>query len=238
MARMYDEFAHWWHLISSPEEYTEEAAFFLAQIAKSHPQATSLLELGSGGGNNASLMKAHFERVTLVDLAEPMLAVSRTLNPECEHVQGDMRSLRLEREFDVVFVHDAIMYMTTHDDLRRAMQTAFIHTRAGGMALFVPDFVRETFSPESTHGGQDDAQRGLRYLEWYYDPDPTDTLITTEFVYMLREGNQPTRIEHDVHITGIFPRADWLGLLAEVGFLTETVVDDYEREVFIAHKPR
>ena len=32
--------------------------------------------------------------------------MSRSINPECEHVQGDMRTLRLGREFDAVFVHD------------------------------------------------------------------------------------------------------------------------------------
>ena len=35
--------------------------------------------------------------MTLVDLSEEMLAVSRELNPECEHLQGDMRTLRLGR---------------------------------------------------------------------------------------------------------------------------------------------
>ena len=47
-----------------------------------------------------------------------MLALSATLNPECEHLEGDMRTLRLGRTFDVVFIHDAISYLTTEDDLR------------------------------------------------------------------------------------------------------------------------
>jgi hypothetical protein len=37
-----------------------------------------------------------------------MLEVSRRLNPDCEHPPGDIRSVRLGRTFDVVFVHDAI----------------------------------------------------------------------------------------------------------------------------------
>jgi hypothetical protein len=53
-----------------------------------------------------------------------MLELSRGLNPECEHVVGDMRPLHLGRQFDAVFVHDAVMYMTTEDDLRQAMETA------------------------------------------------------------------------------------------------------------------
>jgi hypothetical protein len=38
-------------------------------------------------------------------------------DPECEHLQGDMRELRIDRTFDAVFVHDAIAYMTTEEDL-------------------------------------------------------------------------------------------------------------------------
>ena len=72
-------------------------------------------------------------------------SLSRTLNPGCEHVLGDMRTLRLGRTFDAVFAHDAVMYMATEDALRACMGTAFAHTRPGGVAVFVPDFTRETF---------------------------------------------------------------------------------------------
>ena len=53
-----------------------------------------------------------------------MLALSRTINPECEHLQGDMRSVRLGRAFDAIFIHDAICYMTSEDELLEALRTA------------------------------------------------------------------------------------------------------------------
>src|SRR5258708_8088539 len=98
---------------------------------------------------------------------------SRGLNPEGEHVQGDMRSVRLGREFDAVFVHDAIVYMTTEADLRAALETAFAHCRPGGAAIFAPDHVRETFCPSTDHGRHDGAVgRCLRYVDWTWDPAP------------------------------------------------------------------
>jgi trans-aconitate methyltransferase len=105
---------------------------------------TTILELGSGGGNNASHMKAH-ATLTLTDLSPEMLELSRSLNPECEHIQGDMTTLRLDRTFDGVFVHDAVSYLTTEVQLRAAVETAFVHTRPGGAAIFCPDHVRERF---------------------------------------------------------------------------------------------
>ena len=136
---MYDALADWWPLLSAPEEYEGEAAFYADALAGAcHGPLRRVLELGSGGGNNASHMKARFEMV-LVEPSAGMLAVSRRLNPDCRHVQGDMRSVRLGELFDAVFVHDAVAYMTTLDDLRKAIATAAAHCRPGGAVLLAPD---------------------------------------------------------------------------------------------------
>jgi len=92
--------------------------------------------------------------MTLVDLSEEMLKVSRRLNPECDHHQGDMRTVRLGRTFDAVFVHDAVDYMTGEADLRQAIETAFVHCRPGGIAVFVPDSTAETLEATCDHGGK------------------------------------------------------------------------------------
>ena len=34
--------------------------------------------------------------MTLTDIAPGMLAMSESINPECEHIVGDMRTLRLD----------------------------------------------------------------------------------------------------------------------------------------------
>jgi len=236
--KLYSDLAAWWPLLSPPEEYEDEAAFFGQILANADlPPRPSLLELGCGGGSNAFYLKKTFAEVKLTDISLQMLEVSRGLNPECEHQQADMRTVRLGRMFDVVFIHDAIDYMLTSADLRQTLETAFIHCKLGGLALFVPDHVRETFEPSTEHGGNDGDDRSLRYLEWTYDPDDTDTECTTEYVYLLRTGNAPTQVEHDVHTCGLFPRAEWLHLLQDVGFEPEIIRDEYERDLFLARKP-
>src|SRR5215469_1605002 len=239
MHKFYRELSTWWPLISAPEEYAEEVAFFLPLLADitANPKA-SLLELGSGGGHNARYLKAAFSSVTLTDLSAPMLEVSRHLNPDCEHLQGDMRTLRLERTFDAVFVHDAITYMTTLEDLKQAIETAYVHCKSGGIAIFVPDEVSETFESSTDHGGSDGEGRSIRYLEWTYDPDETDTTIVTDYVFLLREGEQPVRVEHDQHITGLFSREQWLSILNDTGFRASFVIDPFDRHVFVARKER
>src|ERR1700674_3401034 len=140
--KLYGELADWWPIFSAPEEYRKEAAFFArALMSAGDPKPRRVLELGAGGGNNAFHLKKKFD-MTLVDLSPHMLAVSRSLNPECEHVEGDIRTVRLGRTFDAVFVYDAICHMTTEADLRAVMETAFVHLQGGGVALLVSDFVR------------------------------------------------------------------------------------------------
>jgi trans-aconitate methyltransferase len=238
MSKFYNELARWWPLISPPDDYKEEAAFFLSLLAEktAHPPVT-LLELGSGGGSNAVYMKSAFASVTLVDLSPQMLDVSRQLNPECQHLQGDMRTLRLDRQFDVVFIHDAIDYMLSLDELKLVVDTAFVHCKPGGIALFVPDHVRETFEPDTEQGGNDGEGRGIRYLEWTYDPDESDTTYLTDYAFILHEDGQPVRVEYDQHTHGLFPSADWLKLLHDAGFQADYVIDAYERYVFVGRKP-
>ncbi len=143
--RFYGELARWWPLISSPDDYAEEAAYAATVLATARRDVRGVLELGSGGGNNASHLKTRFA-MTLVDLSEEMLDISRRLNPECEHYRGDMRTIRLGRDFDAVFVHDAVSYMVTETDLRLAIETAFVHCRPGGIAVFMPDETTEIFA--------------------------------------------------------------------------------------------
>jgi SAM-dependent methyltransferase len=216
--RLYRDLAEWYPLLTPVGDYAEEASYY-QRIFESHclRPPRSLLDLGSGGGHNAAYLKARFA-MTLVDLSPDMLAVSRRLNPDCEHIEGDMRSLQLERAFDCVLVHDAVVYMTSREDLARAMACAFRHCAPGGVALFQPDFVTETFAPGTEVGGSDAGERGLRYLEWRWDPDPTDTTYVTDMAYLLREGTSALEVAHDRHIMGLFPRATWLELIAAAGF--------------------
>ena len=231
--RFYDELAEWWPLFSAPEDYAEEAAFF-AQVLKDSLGAApgTLLELGSGGGNNALYLKAH-SRLTLVDCASGMLEVSRALNPDCEHFLGDMRTVRLGRVFDAVFIHDAIGYMQSEGELREAFETAHLHCRPGGVVLFAPDFVTETFEPSTHWGGHDGEGRALRYMSWSYDPDPEDRTYIADYGFLLRQDPEDTRCVQDRHVFGLFPHDTWLSLLAEVGFSVHTVRDNYKRDLFV-----
>lgn len=242
LPRLYDEFADWFHLLTAPEDYASEADFYLETFeTATGKKPETLLELGSGGGNMASHYKRYVD-ATLVDLSPSMLALSERINPDCEHIQGDMRTARLGRTFDAVLVHDAVCYLCTLDDLQSAFATAFIHCKPGGAAIFAPDHTRESFTSRTEHGGHDSVDRSLRHLEWTTDPDPSDSTYMSEFAYLLRERGQPTRIELDTHICGLFSQTQWRRGLEGAGFRpvrqTPGPVDPSQLyTIFVAVKP-
>jgi trans-aconitate methyltransferase len=238
--RLYQDLAGWWPLISPVGEYADEAAWLTGVLDSAPVPVRRVLDLGSGGGHLAAHLKDRFA-LTLVDLSEQMLAVSRVLNPECEHRQGDMRTIRLGRVFDAVLVHDAVDYMTSEADLRQVIGTAFAHCRPGGIAMFVPDHVTQTFREVNGEGGSsDESGRRAWFRERTWDPDPADTWVQAEYEFILTDAVGTVEVVRETHRLGMFGRETWLGLLADAGFEAVAALgraDEMPRNLFTGFRP-
>lgn len=215
---LYAELASWFHLLTAPADYEEEARTIAALIDEhSQGRTTTLLELGSGGGNTASHLKKRYQ-MTLVDRAPDMLETSKTINGELPHVIGDMRNVRLGYVFDAVLIHDAIQYQPTREDVIAALRTAAAHLRSGGVLVVCPDDTFETFQPSASCGGHDGEGRSMRYLMWTHELDADGSSYRTTFVYALRAGDAPARVAHEEHHMAVYPRAVWIEMLEDAGF--------------------
>ena len=253
---LYHELASWWPLISPPADYAPDAAVIAAVFDSATIPVRTVLDLGSGGGHVALHLK-HFRSLTLVDLSEQMLEVSKKLNPDCVHVQGDMRTVRLGEVFDGVLAHDAIDYMTSQHDLRLVIDTAFAHCRPGGVAVFAPDHTAETFTPGTGGGGGSEADSGSEtgggtqaggrqasFRERTSDPDPADDWILAEYEFTLRQADGRVRVERESHRLGSFRRQTWLRLLADAGFIAKFAAGTLagndvrsSRVLFVGYRP-
>jgi SAM-dependent methyltransferase len=225
--RIYTDLADWWSLISPLREYTQEAAYLAsvidAAVGGDEGSSPEVLDLGSGGGHVAVHLAGRF-RLTLLDISEHMLAVSRQLNPDCAHRLGDMRTVRLGRRFDAVLVHDAIDYIIGVDDLRQVIETAAAHCKLGGVALFVPDYLKETFNELTGGGGGgiDADGRTASFTERTWDPDPSDDWVQADYEFTLRDADGLRELVRETHRLSAFSRDTWLGLLDDAGFREET----------------
>lgn len=215
--KLYDELSEWWPLLSPPEEYAEEASLYLEIISRYKNDIKTVLELGCGGGGNAFYFKKHFQ-MTLTDISEGMLKNSKKINPECEHTIGDMRNLKLNKVFDLVFLQDAVMHMITKGDLKRVFKTANKHLNEDGLFFIAPDWYKETFKPTTECGGHDGKGRSMRYLDWEYYNKENENIVDNDFIYILKEEGKKTRVIHEEVKGGIFSQNTWKELLEDAGF--------------------
>ncbi len=241
--RLYTDLAHLWPHLSPPEHYAEETETLreLIDDALGQPpagQRWSVLELGAGGGHSTVHLKAHFD-VTASDLSPQMLAHCNALNPDVPTTEGDMRTMRLGKTFDVVLICDAIDYMTTRDDAVAALTTVAAHLRPGGVALIAPTYTAETFTDgdvahDATAGMNpsapgDEAIPGVTYFSFVHDPDPADTTFEMILLYLLRdhETRQVQTIE-DRHTCGLFSIQDWQDMAEEAGLDAEALAEEQD----------
>jgi len=216
--RLYNDLAWTWHIISKPEDYVEEGELFTSKIRKyARIETKSLLSLGCGGGNLDWVLKRQFG-ITGVDISDSMLTNARNINPENEYLQGDMRTVRLNKQFDTVVIHDAINYMLTPDDLKAAFETAYVHLKKGGVMVTCAEEWPEHFKQNRIrHQVEVKDNIEIAFIENYYDPDPNDTTYEGTFIYLIRKDGV-LQVEIDHHTVGIFPLDVWRKKLTEVGF--------------------
>ena len=227
--RLYTDLAHLWPLLSPPEDYEPEADVVRRVLddrlgPAPHGRRWAILELGAGGGHSLVHLKRVFD-CTASDLSPHMLANSRRLNPDLDHVVGDMRSLRLDRRFDAVLIHDAIDYMTSRADLRAALDTAAAHLRAGGVLLVAPTEMKETFVEGQTASDcHADETCELSYVSCARVPDPTDETIEHTMTLLIRRRDDADAdcwrlsVETDCDTLGLFDRATWRSTILAAGF--------------------
>ncbi len=221
--RLYDDLAYLWPILSPPEHYTAEAAVLRRLIEKhfggSSDQRRRVLELGAGGGHTLVHLADDYD-CTAVDLSEPMLANCRELVPQADTLVGDMRSVRLGKTFDAVFIHDAVDYMVSEAEVKQAMKTAAAHLEPGGLCVIAPTYTRETFvdGDVADDGTTTDSQE-LTYFSYVHDPDPKDDTFEMILLYLIRDMKARTvEVIEDRHTCGLFSDQQWLGWMGDAGF--------------------
>lgn len=242
----YNELAWTEDWLADPSGLEGEAGHYVSVI-KAHSSSApgTMLHLGSGAGGMDRVFKRHFT-VTGVDLSPGMLARARAAHPDIEYIEGDMRSLRLGRTFDVVAIPDSIDYMASLDDLNKAIRTATQHLKPGGILLVVGK-TAETFRNNNfAYTGEKEGIHVTVLENNHVDPHRPNTYEAI-LVYLIRRNGELT-IHTDCHILGLFPQACWDEVFRDNGLsMSQSSLDgvydrylladgEYPMQVFVGRK--
>ena len=123
------------------KDYEKECDFIEAIFKKYRCQPKTILDLGCGTGGHSLILARRGYKVTGVDRSAEMLDVGRkkakSRKVEIEFIQGDIKNITLNRQFDAVISMFAVMsYQVTNSALASACKLAKDSLLSGGIFIF------------------------------------------------------------------------------------------------------
>jgi SAM-dependent methyltransferase len=236
---VYRATAHIYDLIyeAQGKDYAAEASVIDETIQARFPGATSLLDVACGTGGHLAHLRERYD-VVGVDLDRGMLEVARRRLPHVELVEGDMRTIALDRTFDAVTcLFSAVGHLPTVNDLRTAFTTMARHLNPGGV-LVVDGWVRpdQWRDPGTTSldVAENDEVKVVRLTQSRRDGANTDL----EMHHLIATA---TGIQHVVehHELTLFTPDDYVGATIGAGLAAEVVESPMSgRDRYLGVRPR
>lgn len=216
---LYDRTAVAYDIIerSLGKDYESEAAELIDLVRLHRPEVASLLDVGCGVGEHLMHFAAALPEAEGVELSDGMVAEARHRHPGLTVHQGDMRSFQLERTFDAVTcLWGSIGYMTTTEDLARAVANMADHLRPGGVLL-----IEGWYSPEqwpagrmATHITSEDGIGVGRMVA--STSSEGHSLSQMHMAYMVLERGEVSQFT-EVHTQGLFADEEYAGAMRAAG---------------------
>lgn len=214
---MFSESAALYDLVySSFKDYGAEAAQVADLIAREHPSAHTVLDVGCGTGEHARLLSERFGyRVDGFDLEPEFARIAQQKNPDGHFWQADMRSFDAGRRYDVVLcLFSSIGYVRTQDAVTQTLGHFRSHLAADGLVLVEPWFTPGAFSPGRLHvvTVETDAVTVCRMgHSWVED---AISHLTFEYLVGSADGIRHVR---EIHELGLFTREQMCSCFDEAG---------------------
>ena len=141
---VFGAYSRYYNLLYRDKDYVGEAEYVHHLIARHYPAAKTILDLGCGTGRHDLLLAQKGYDISGVDKSEEMLSSAEArlsfldIQPtSLNFIQGDIRTVRLDRTFDaVVSLFHVMSYQVSNDDLAAAFSTVRAHLHPGGIFIF------------------------------------------------------------------------------------------------------
>lgn len=188
------------------KDYDAECDLLEGLFRGSGVAVRTVLDLGCGTGAHAVRLAQRGFEVVGVDLSDDMLRAARRRaghagSNTATFVQGDIRSIRLGRQFDAVICMFAVLgYQTTDVDVAQALDTVRSHLAPGGPFVFDVWYgpAVEAIGPSvrskvvTTAEGEVERQASAVL-------QPESHLCTVSYRLISRPPGMPEGVTHEVH---------------------------------------
>lgn len=132
----FDAYGRYYDLFYRDKDYAAEVEYLDRLLQRHAVSGRELIEFGSGTGKHGRLLAQRGYRVTGIERSAEMVARAERA-PGFESRQGDIREVRLGREFDAVLsLFHVVSYQTTNSDVQAVFARAAEHLRPGGLFVF------------------------------------------------------------------------------------------------------
>ena len=205
----YSILAHHYDALLSDEE---SLALWIEKINE-YAKGKELLELASGSGVMAGLLKKQGYHVIASDISKDMQEVAIN-NFDGEYLILNMIDFKLDKQFDVILcIADSMNYIKDYDEMKAMFLNVKAHLKTGGIFVFdMHHYERiNEFAEEYIEEG---------YIEnvpyqWTIQSDDVTNQLMEHFVFYEEDG-----VLQEHHTQQVFDYAKTIALMEECGYQT------------------
>jgi ubiquinone/menaquinone biosynthesis C-methylase UbiE len=234
---LHNNLANYYDRIYSFKDYLDEAVRLQNLIIKySESVGNSLLDVACGTGLHIKYLKDDFS-CTGVDVSRAMLKIARKNVKGVTFKEGDMRTLRLGKQFDVIIcLLSSIGYVRTAARLEKTIQNFSKHLKKGGLALIEPSHAKSAYvSGEPRITTYDGREVKIARVNWTNFRQATAVL--NMHILIAERGKEPKYFV-DKHELGLFGINSTLRIMKAGGLKSKYLQNGLMpgRELFVGIK--
>jgi ubiquinone/menaquinone biosynthesis C-methylase UbiE len=232
MGTFYSRLAAYYDQMYAHIDY-EGAAHRLHEIIQKYKQTPGnrLLDVACGTGTHIMYLNDKYD-VMGFDISEEMLRIARKKCPDISFVQGNMVSMDIGQDFDVIIcLFGSITYLATRIELQQTIQSFSRHIKPGGVVIIEPLFTEETLRERSM---------GLNCLNL---PDikiarsnvsrREGNIVYLDFHFLISTREHGTEHFIDPSPMGVFSLGTFQNLMEENGFSVDIIEPGFDKEILI-----
>lgn len=222
--QLYKKFARYYDKIYQNLDHEKECDF-IKWAVDNHKTSTenNLMDVACGTGRHVQFLKEDF-KIVGVDINPEMLRIAREKLPDVEFIEGDMKKLDVNHEFDVLIcMFSAMNYNTTPEELKTTLKNFYTHLKKGGVLIFDLGINKENWIEGlvSVDSVVDDGVKLARICQSHLE----DGIFNANFIFLTKE-NGKVDFDIDQHELGVFGIETVWEIMENIGF-TNFIYEDF-----------